>query len=150
MKNSEARLAVSHHKVLRLLEIYRRSLVEAGTSKDILDAYSRILKFAKELPTAETAPTFKKSRAASEKSKDISSEDHLLSLSLDDIERIVQNKETPRSLLEAIAIGRFDVPRGSMRSFSNMDMLRERILTRIRNERAHQTISSVASQYRQQ
>ena len=52
-------------------------------------------------------------------------EEELRRASLDDIAKWVSDEATPRKDLEFIAIQRFSVPRGSMRSFSNKGMLIE-------------------------
>jgi hypothetical protein len=71
-------------------------------------------------------------------------DEELRRASLDDIAKLVSDEETPRKHLECIAIQRFSVPRGSMRSFSNKRMLVDKILTLIANERTHETIGAVA------
>ena len=65
-------------------------------------------------------------------------------LSLEQIERLVADEKTSRKTLEAIAIERFQVPRGTMRSFASIGMLKEKLTTLVQNERAHRTISSMA------
>ena len=70
--------------------------------------------------------------------------DELRSSSLDDIERLVSNDATPRKNLEFVAIQRFSVPRGSMRSFSNRRMLVDKLRALIDNERTHEAIREVA------
>ncbi|MGO9304923.1 MAG: hypothetical protein ACLP3R_14730, partial [Candidatus Korobacteraceae bacterium] len=62
----------------------------------------------------------------------------------DEILKLLNNEETPRSDLEQIAIVRFSVPSGSMRSFSNKRMLVDKLRTLVENERAHETIGEVA------
>jgi len=53
---------------------------------------------------------------------------------------MVSNDAIARKDLEFIAIQRFGVPRGSMRSFSNRQMLVDELRTLISNERVHETI----------
>jgi hypothetical protein len=64
--------------------------------------------------------------------------------SLSEIEQLVNRVDLSRKDLEHIAIQRFSVPRGSMRSFSNRQMLLDKLHSLISNERTHETISSVA------
>jgi hypothetical protein len=63
---------------------------------------------------------------------------------LEELERIVADRTTPRSILESIAITRFSVPRGSMRTFMNKEMLINKLEILIENERTHLTIGAVA------
>ena len=65
-------------------------------------------------------------------------------MSLGDLEELVNNEGTSRADLEFVAAERFSVPRGSMRSFSNREMLIAKLRTLIGNERTHQTIGAVA------
>lgn len=65
-------------------------------------------------------------------------------LDWDDLEKMVKSVETPRRTLEEIAIKRFGVPSGSMRSFPKVAILKEKILTLIENERAHYVIGAAA------
>lgn len=65
-------------------------------------------------------------------------------ISLDEAEKLTNDETTPRKYLERIAIHRFNIPKGSMRSFSNRQLLVDKLLTVIRNERTHTTIDLVA------
>jgi hypothetical protein len=63
---------------------------------------------------------------------------------LNELEAIVSSEDTTRRQLEVIAIERFSVPKGSMRSYVNRERLVEKLLTLIRNEGAHETIGKLA------
>jgi hypothetical protein len=68
----------------------------------------------------------------------------LQNMSLDDLQTLVNDERVSRKQLERIAIERFSVPRGSMRSFSNKQSLVDKLRSLIDNERAHQIIGAVA------
>ena len=72
------------------------------------------------------------------------SDEDLRNASLAEIEKLVMNEGTSRKNLERIAFQRFSVPRGSMRSFSDKQMLVDKLRTLIDNERTHETIGAVA------
>lgn len=69
-------------------------------------------------------------------------------MGLDALEQFVLQSDTTRKELEEIARARFDVPSGSMRSFRNIGMLREKILTLIRNEKGRDLIGRIAHKTR--
>jgi hypothetical protein len=149
MKKASPESTASYRKVLSLLDLHRRALQLAGASPEVLSTYSRIVDFLRGLSPSQieglgelkTAPTF---------SKKLIEGSRLESLSLEEIEKIVADDKSPRRVLERIAISRFHVPKGSMRSFQNVEMLREKILIRIQNERTHRAIGELASTSRGQ
>lgn len=129
-------------RLIRILEFHRRELAEAGADKDLIETYAAVIGLAKRQKPADFPGPLK----GRKRSNNIAmlSQSELVNLSLDEIERIVNDENSPRKLLEAVAVFRFHVPRGSMRSYSNMRTLREKILTSATNERAHETIKLVA------
>jgi hypothetical protein len=148
MMDNEGQSLRTYRKVLGILEANFRLLMHAGASKDVLETYSQILKHLKDVHFNQISGGAKGAQSKPKRQKEIVSEEEIVNASLDEIERLVEDKDAPRKLLEIIAVARFNVPRGSLRSFSNMGLLRDRILTHIRNERVHQTISSVARERR--
>jgi hypothetical protein len=123
----------------------RRALQLAGSSSELLSTYSMVLEFLKNLPKSQIMELGgTKELAARKFSKQLIGDHDFELLSLDAIEKIVTDEKSPRGILERIAIARFHVPKGSMRSFQNMEMLREKLLIRIQNERTHQTIGEMA------
>jgi hypothetical protein len=147
MTNSDEQTLKDFRKLLALLEIQRRTLTVAGSSNEIIKSYSQTLAFLKRLSRVQilelhgAAPVSRKPRAPS-----LVTDFQPLSLSLSEIEDIARNEKTPRKVLEEIAVTRFHVPKGSLRSFQNIEMLREKIIIRIQNERTHKTIDEVARQ----
>jgi hypothetical protein len=131
--------------LLKVLTAHFRELVAAKSDGNVLRQYSALLRFLKsgKADFLEAAAHTDQRVGASRRLPSIS-EEELRRASLDDIARLVSDEATPRKDLEFIAIERFSVPRGSMRSFSNRRMLVEKLLTLIANERTHETISAVA------
>jgi hypothetical protein len=115
-------------------------LIEGGANPEVVRAYSAVIRRVARFSDADLASGDRKSSA---KTRALDPKT-LARLSLDEIQRLIDDDSTPRSTLEAIAIGRFDVPKGSMRSFSNIEQLRGKILTSIQNERTHEAIRSLA------
>jgi hypothetical protein len=64
--------------------------------------------------------------------------------SIEQIEQKIASDDSTRAELEAIAIGRFHVPKGSMRSMGNLERLREKLATFVQNEKTHATITELA------
>jgi hypothetical protein len=133
--------------LLEVLRAHYRVLVSARCDEAILEQYSALLRFLKLQPCnfLESEVTAKRRPDQSRKIPDLTDDD-LLNASLDDIEKLVTNESTPRKHLEFIAIKRFSVPQGSMRSFSNKQMLVDKLRSLIGNERTHNTIRDVASE----
>jgi hypothetical protein len=129
--------------LLKVLTAHYNSLVSARSDESLVREYAALLRFLRS--THGKAIIGKKQRTGSsaQRPPNVTAE-QLRTASLDDIERLVINVETPRKDLEFIAIERFSVPRGSMRSFSNRQMLVDKLRTLIANERTHQTITAVA------
>lgn len=149
MTKSNEQMVANYRKLLDLLETQRRALVTAGCSDEILDTYSLVLAFLKKLPSSKIVEL-----SGSKRSQSVGRQVRLItdfqatSLSLDEIEKIALDEKTSRKMLEEIAVFRFHVPKGSMRSFQNVEMLREKILVRVQNERTHKSMDEVARQTR--
>jgi len=130
--------------LLRVLTAHFRALVAAGSDRVVLKQYSALLRSLKSgkwdfLGTAAEGGQPSKAQRST-----VITAEELNRASLDHIARLVSDEATPRKDLEFIAIQRFSVPHGSMRSSSNRAMLVDKLLTLIDNERAHQTIGAVA------
>lgn len=128
-------------KVVRLLDQQRRMLEEAGSEPGVVELFSAVVRRVGRMSDAELRKT---SKSASHKIHDPRYDIDVNALSLTQIEELVRADDTPRKILEAVAIKRFQVPSGSMRSFSNIGALREKISTRVENERTHRAIDSLA------
>ena len=133
--------------LLHVLAAHYKALVAARSDDTVLRKYSLLLRFLK----TRNGSLFKTETSAKSKiaqprglSNNGLSEEELTNASLDEVERLVSDPTTPRKELERIAIRRFSVPRGSMRSFSNRQMLEEKLRTLINSERTHETIGVVA------
>jgi hypothetical protein len=131
--------------LLNVLTAHFHALVAAGSDETILRQYSALLRFLKSgKGELLEAAAHAERRARASRPLPTLSEEELRRASLDDLARLVSDEATPRKELEFIAIQRFSVPRGSMRSFSNKRMLVDKLLTLIANERTHETIGAVA------
>lgn len=131
--------------LLKVLTAHYHSLVAARSDETILKQYAALLRFLRSGKTQFLEERGQsKHRADTRKLMPTMSDEELRRASLDDIDRLVSDESTTRKNLEYIAIQRFSVPRGSMRSFSNRQMLVEKLRTLISNERTHETISAVA------
>lgn len=65
-------------------------------------------------------------------------------LTIEESRTLVEDEGLGRKALERIAIERFAVPKGSMRSYPTIGALREKLMTLIRNDFAHHTIANVS------
>jgi hypothetical protein len=128
-----------------MLTAHYNSLALAQCDESILRQYSALLRYLRSRPDA-----FLDGRSPANRHEDESTllptlfEQGLQTASLDDLQILVNDQEVPRKLLERVAIERFSVPQGSMRSYSNKQELVEKLRSLIDNERAHQIIGAVA------
>jgi hypothetical protein len=129
--------------LLNVLTAHYRALVSARSDETIIRQYASLLRFLKSNP-----PRFleEPGDAKAHRSRPVPTitEEEVRKASLDDLERIVSDPKTARKDLEFIAIQRFSVPHGSMRSFASREMLVDKLRTLIGNERAHEAIGAVA------
>lgn len=135
-----------HTSLYSVLAAHLRSLIAAGCDPDIVNEYSDLLRLLKSrnersreyyFPHADDSNFRQSVKPAA---RDLS----IMDASLDELLNIATDETTARKDLERIAIQRFGVPRGSMRSFSNRRILVEKLRALIRNELAHETIGRVA------
>jgi hypothetical protein len=133
-------------KLLTVLTAHYRALVLARSDKTILQQYASLLRFIKSKPSnfPPEGSVAKAGRSVRPRPVPTINEAQLRNASLDDLHKVVTDAATGRKDLEFIAIHRFSVPRGSMRSFSDKQMLVDKLRTLIGNERAHETIGAVA------
>jgi hypothetical protein len=132
-------------EALRLIHTQRAMLKDAKADEGVVRALEAILRHLHRLPPGQVEKLrgvpASETRAFSEKQAHERSAAHF---SLDEVQAILRDDRTSRQKLEAIAIGRFKVPRGSMRSMGNIEQLRETLENYVRNEQAHVSISAVA------
>jgi len=132
--------------LLKVLTAHYHALACARSDETVLKQYAALLRFLRSKHASFLEEHGKPKRTGTERPllSPTINEDELRNASLDELERIVSDGGTSRKNLEFIAIQRFSVPRGSMRSFSNKQMLVDKLRTLIRNERTHETIGAVA------
>src|ERR1035438_1689051 len=129
--------------LLKVLTTHYHSLVSARSDEAILRRYSDLLRYLRSGGFKVLDPARAEHRP-DRRLPSLLDAGTLGKASLDELERLVNDEAIPRKDLEFIAIERFSVPRGSMRSFYNRQMLVEKLHTLIRNERTHDTIRTVA------
>lgn len=144
-------------RLLKLLDEQRRVLITANSDKKLIAEYEALVKFLKSASTQELKqiftglPVIGKSvirddpYLAHDQVSFLHIEgDNFLSLSTSELEKLVLDEKTSRRQLEQIAINRFKVPKGSIRSFSNRGLLVDKLMTLLLNEKAHTAIEAVA------
>jgi hypothetical protein len=146
LSDSEAEKIGQFKDLLQLLELERRKLATAKVPEGVQFAFGALMKHLNRLSKADILALYETSVGKSHKQAALKlpPAEELSGMSLETIEELISHEDTPRRLLEEIAVVRFHFPRGSLRSLANIKLLRDKIDTRIRNERAHLTISSAA------
>lgn len=134
---------------LRMMDTQRRLLHDARADEGLLRAYDAILRHLYRLPDHQRDRLLgrhtERTKSQLKKEKD---ERLAEKMSIAEVERLLADEDASRASLEAVAVGRFQVPRGSMRSMGNIDQLRETLRTLVQNELAHRSISEVAQEHR--
>jgi hypothetical protein len=131
--------------LLDVLKAHLQSLVSARSDETLIRQYSELLRFLRSQPRGFLdRPVHLKGHSARPRLTSGLNDEDLTTASLVEVERLVEDAATPRVDLEVIAMRRFGVPSGSMRSFSNKQMLLDKLRSLIRNERAHSTIGALA------
>jgi hypothetical protein len=131
--------------LLKVLRANYNALVSACSDESVLKQYSALLRFLRSQPRDFLEAYAQPKRRTDEPLlAPVIRGEELQAAPLDELERLVNDDGISRKHLEWVAIERFSVPRGSMRSFSNRQALVEKLRSLIDNERAHQIIGAVA------
>jgi hypothetical protein len=130
---------------IKLLDNQRRMLADAGADAAVVASLEAIIRHLHKIPEHQIERILGRAKGKPNQGEREKAIREASELSLDEIERRLDRENISRSELEAIAIGRFHVPRGSMRSLSNISRLRQKIETLVQNERMHATIADVAN-----
>jgi hypothetical protein len=145
----EKSIISQYREAVRILDAHRRLLVDARSSPEILETMSAIIKHLHGLSDIGIVNIIGGKRHKENlKDRRRKQAEDAATMTLPEVEKVLDNPKTGRVQLEAIAVGRFQVPSGSLRSLGGIDQLREKIMTLAQNERAHETISSVAKDAR--
>jgi hypothetical protein len=139
---------ITHFRnAVRLIDLQRRQLNEASADKALLDALEAIIRHLNRLSETQMLGIVAgREERKDRKLTDIEEARVAAGMTLEEIENVLSSEKAPKARLEAIAVGRFKVPRGSLRSIGNIEKLRDKLATLARNERAHETIHSVAQE----
>jgi len=127
---------------VEIILAYRRSLSALGARKDVIDSLDAALAILKSPDVNSAFPEI--SGTNMKKSEDVLRDKDVATLPEPEIAAIINDKEVTRRTLERIAIERFSVPKGSMRSYPNIMLLKEKLKTLMQNDVTHQAISEVS------
>ena len=130
--------------LLKVLATHFHSLASAKCDEVLLKQYSALLRFLRSRKGRSLEELFGAADRHRSRGTATLNTEQLREMTLEKLEKLVNDEATTRANLEFVAAERFSVPRGSMRSFSNRQMLVAKLRTLIANERTHQTIGAVA------
>ncbi|MFC5390294.1 hypothetical protein U0030_12580 [Brevundimonas bullata] len=131
--------------VLKHLENQRNLLVEAGAPPEAVNAFANVLLYLHRLPKADVEAILLGGGKRALRSNVEAEAELYRDASLEEVEAVLGSSELSRKSLEAILLGRFQYPKGSLKSAGNMDQLMTLIESMIDNERTHSVIAEVAS-----
>lgn len=113
-----------------------------------MNAYSNVLRHLHRLSKSEVELILS-GQGKRTKASDIEDQaKQYKSASLKDVEQAVDSEKATRKDLEAILVGRFQYPKGSLKTAGNMEQLRQLIDSMVDNERTHSVIADVAGRDR--
>ncbi|MFL9503422.1 hypothetical protein ACJMQP_25480 [Rhodopseudomonas palustris] len=145
MNTADSHNSANFRLLLQLLELERRKYDKVLGAREVGVAFDLLLKHLSKLSAQEIEDIFKPTKAQPKRPRiKIPSPDELRNMSLEEVELLLADANTPRKLLEEVAVLRFHFPRGSLRSLANIEILKEKLGVRAQNERTHRTISTVA------
>lgn len=134
-----------YRKVVALLEQTLKFLQNAHLEPEIAQTYKALLHHLRSRSDQQVeAMLGRKPKARGGASPGLFDDDltdeQIGRMSLDEVGRWIESKSSPRRLIERIAARRFGVTKGAISSLHSREALIEKILTLIRNERAHASI----------
>jgi hypothetical protein len=145
--NALAKTTEGLDKLFRVLTEQYRTLSAAQADQEVLSKYNALIRFLRKASDKELHRIFGHAAPAADKAgsgrRAPIPDAEIANMTLSDVEKIINDESATRKDLERVAVYRFHVPAGSMRSFPNRDRLISKLLTFLRNEQAHRTIESV-------
>ena len=130
-------------EAVKLIDGQRRLLADARSDKQVMEAMDALIRYLYRLPpsTVEKILGITRRTASDLSPADIEAASVL---SLSEVENRLNDERVLRKDLEAVAVGRFDFPKGSLRSIGKLENLKELISSFVSNERAHTSIHNLA------
>lgn len=138
---SNARKRPSAKELVSILEASLRVLKAARADINVINQFTLLIEFVKK---DGARVIFGDERLHRDAELSFQFNDDLRTLTIEDVERLLERDDLPRKFFEKLAAERFGVPKGSMRQWSNRASLLDKIATMMQNERTHRTISEVA------
>ncbi|MGN7124228.1 hypothetical protein [Methylorubrum thiocyanatum] len=135
---------------LQVIDSQRKILSDSKSDEMLVRDLSAIVRYLNSMSISQASHILEKAHRRGHDQKKNQAEDftQAYNLNLDDIQSIIDSENVTRGELESIAVGRFQVPKGSLRSIGNMEQLKMKVSTLVQNERSHQTISKLAGDHK--
>lgn len=127
--------------LVRYLRSQAHLLGDISGPNEVVELFDLLANFLQRTPRKKLNALLNKTTRSSVRPEVID----VSNMSLDELDEIVRNPDVVRRTLEQIAVDRFHVPRGSMRSFSTVAILREKLTLLIENSRTHLAIGDIAA-----
>ncbi|GAA0652085.1 hypothetical protein GCM10009424_31700 [Sphingomonas ursincola] len=125
-----------------VIKAYRKSLSVVGARREIIDSLDGALAILESQAAKGAISAVFGSKVIA--SRDAPDDKDIATLPEPEIEAMINDEDVTRRTLERIAIERFAVPKGSMRSYPNIMLLKEKLRTLMQNDVAHQAISEIS------
>lgn len=135
----------SFKEAVKVIDGQKRLLASAQADKDILEAYDAIVKYLYRLSPSRVEQLV---GGQGRTNQDLKPEEieRAKALSLNEIEKMLNDESTSKKELEAVAVGRFDYPKGSLRSIGKAENLKQLIFSFVSNEKAHSSIKNLTGE----
>ena len=139
-------IANEYKKLIKLLENNYKYLLEANANSKILANYKSLLQHLKSRKEHDINLIIGASKTSKQSKQKIElSNDQINNLDLEEIQKLLEDKNTSRKIIEFIAIMRFDMTESEAKGISNKQKFVDQIFSIIENEKTHDSIKRIAS-----
>ena len=138
-------VVTDYKQLLKLLDSNYKYLLGANANSKILNNYKSLLKYLKSRQEHDIKLILKVPKASRQsKPKTELSDDQINNLNLEEIQKLLENKNTPRKIIELVAVKKFDMSYSEVKSISNKQKFVDQLFSIIENLKTHDSIKRMA------
>lgn len=140
-----------YKKLLKVFEAHYGSLIAAKADPMVIGAYQQFMGYYRSLGVTQIETIFTQAIGRGEPSVQSTERPprghvsgNYSEIAIEVVSRLIDDPRVSRKILEEIAASRFGLTRGELSNLSNVEQLRQRLLSLIENEQTHQAIGRLA------
>jgi len=143
---NEKDMLTEYKQLIKLLENNYNYLFGAKANSNILGNYKNLLQHLKSRKEHDINLIIGGSKSSKLPKRKIElSDDQINNMSLEEIHKLLENKKTPRKVIEIIAVKRFGMSNSEVKSIGNKQKLIDQLFSIIENFKTHDSIKRIAS-----